>query len=313
MWLWTPSPVNVAPEVWEAAQRPMCHRSSEFETVLHETQDILCSMAGMDRCAILNGNGSLAVAAAIRSFIGPDDRVFVWDTGKYAKRMWDAVSAAGCDADRAQSVTNIDHDWFLYCHQETMTGQINIPPELPEGTKVLCDMVSTFGAYEMPRADVVATCGNKCLESICGVGIVLWQQNTTEMPNAWPEHPLDVAAYISQVPCTLNVPAVLGLRRALIDYGEDRQETYNDYRVLSGKLRMALPFDVVDTCKDSVNVSCFCTAPDMHMWFRKFAKAAGHAIYPYDETLGQFRICNMGYGLDDGLDSLVEVANEVLH
>jgi len=284
MVLLTASPVNVHPEVWEASRRELTHRCSEFEEVLASVKKKLCDMAGKKFCSILSGNGSLAVEAALQTFT---TQTRVHTKGVYSERLEKTGDA--CCA------------WNGYVHCETDTGRMN---ELKNEHPLLLDAVSSFGAVNVnwKSADVICTCGNKALESLCGCAIVLYDDFLVKQSA---RHPLDVLSYKKNTPCTLNVPAILALDKAL-------DLLKKEDRVLKYKVRADGFVGAIGKCfplllpreEMANNILTFKASLEEYKRFHDLMKENGYQIYKYIDNY--FLLCTMGWWADEPDYELVE-------
>lgn len=285
MKLLTASPVNVHPEVWEASRRELTHRCPEFEEVLVSVKKKLCDIAGKKFCSILNGNGSLAVEAALQTFT---TQTRVYTKGVYSERL------------KKKGDSYYTWDGFVHC--ETDTGRMN---ELKNsGHPVLLDAVSSFGAVnaDWKSAEVICTCGNKALESLCGCAIVLYDDFLITQSV---RHPFDVLSYKNNVPCTLNVPAILALDKALdLLKKEDRVLKYKTradgfVRAIGKYFPLLLPRKEM-----SNNILTFRASSGEYKRFHDLMKENGYQIYKY--IYNYFLLCTMGWWPDEPDYELVE-------
>lgn len=339
MRLLTASPVNVSDWVWDAAKRPMCHREPAFGHVLRDVKRRLLDIAygGGGRCAILNGNGTMAVESALQTFV--DGRCLVLANGTYAHRVSASLQRLGCKVAELHNTKNLyaayslEHlddalhkhtfDWVCVVHNESSIGRVNPLADVCGmaeacGARVFVDAVSSFGAYEIDkRASVVATCGNKCLESLCGCGIIMWRRGVRQASRSV-SAVLNATNYASDVPNTANVPAILGLQAAL-GYGlwdehQPRQPKNVFYEALARAMRdnVGKHFPLVLHDGWANNITAFRATAKQWTKYTRACARAGFRIYNYTEDGISFgRICNMGHGIsNDDMLHLGEIAKK---
>jgi 2-aminoethylphosphonate-pyruvate transaminase len=147
-------------------------------------------------CIPLQGSGTFAVEAAVRTFVPADAGLVVAVNGAYGRRLAHLSQLAGRQVKVVETPWNepvepqqlvaalqidqgIKHIAVIHC--ETSTGLLNPLPEILDaaeaaGGQVIVDAMSSFGALPVPVnhpacAAVVASSG-KCLEGLPGVGFV---------------------------------------------------------------------------------------------------------------------------------------------
>ena len=307
MILFTASPVNTSPAVQYAVKQEYSHRSGTFQHYLDLTKHRLCQLAGKPgaKCAILPGCGSLAVAAAIQTFVGYDAHWTCATEGKYSDRMCQFLSDEEYYPDGAP-------DWVLVCHNETEQGRMANLSQIIDhahdhGAKVLVDAVSSFGSHEVdPRADVICTCGNKCLESLCGSSIVIYNEELHQQAGSW--NPLDVCSYADTIPSTLNVPSIMGLRHAIEKLNIPVRQKLYEARANQIRNGIKLPMKFTENLCN--NVTTFKCDKETYNRIEARARMARMQVYKYVDDY--FMICNMGYGLDEHIPRLIEVVNDCI-
>jgi 2-aminoethylphosphonate-pyruvate transaminase len=229
--LFNPGPVNLDAEVKRHLfDVELCHRQDAFEQLLAHVRAGLFAAAGLTpeeyAVGLLHGSGSLAVDAALASFVR--GRVLVLDNGVYCARLATTAGLLGSevvsvplgtgapvDLDAAAALLD-EHrpDWLLVVHHETTTGLLNPLAALTalaraRGVQVLVDAVSSLGVHPVDvGADVVCFNSGKCLEALPGVAGVFHRRGL----QAHPTLPvLDVPAHTDALPSTPNVAAVVSL------------------------------------------------------------------------------------------------------
>ncbi len=246
--LFNPGPVNLHPVIKDNLFNvELCHRQPEFLDLLASVRWRLFGLLGFPprefRLGLLHGSGTLAVDAALATFVR--GRVLVLDNGLYCRRLHETL-AGFADVDLAhldlgigthldldllvQRAREAKPDWVAMVHHETTTGLLNPVFEVAEicrelGARLFVDAVSSIGAHAVdPRADVVCFNSSKCLESLPGIAGVFWRGDI-------PVHPvipaLDVSSYSQGMASTPNVQAFVALDAALdLLAAEDRPARY---------------------------------------------------------------------------------------
>jgi 2-aminoethylphosphonate-pyruvate transaminase len=229
--LFNPGPVNLDPEIKQHLfDIELCHRQEAFEQVLahvHEQLFLAAELSSADySLGLLHGSGSLAVDAALASFVR--GRVLVLDNGVYCARLATTAAALGCDVvqlplglgavvDLEAAAAALDRErpsWLLVVHHETTTGLLNplaglVALARERGVRVLVDAVSSLGVHSVDvAADVICFNSGKCLEALPGVAGVFHRHGLTAHPTV---PVLDVPAHTDALPSTPNVAAFLSL------------------------------------------------------------------------------------------------------
>ncbi len=98
--LMTPGPTQTAESTRLAmATAQPHHRSTEFSAITHRALDGLRWLWDTDDDVLLmSGSGTAGMEAALRSTLGPEDRVVVVTGGKFAERWLSIVTLIGCSA-----------------------------------------------------------------------------------------------------------------------------------------------------------------------------------------------------------------------
>jgi 2-aminoethylphosphonate-pyruvate transaminase len=329
--LFNPGPVNLHARLREELfDIELCHRQPEFDEIDARVKAGLYGVAGFSpdghRLGLLHGSGTLAVDAALTTFVR--GTALVVDNGLYCRRFIRTLAGVSgavvehhplamggrVDLDALdEHVRRTRPEWVAVVHHETTTGLLNPLAEIVgiagrHGSRVLVDAVSSFGAHPLESAaDVVCFNGNKCLESLPGVAGVFWN---AELRSHSAVPVLDVSAY-EGMPSTPNVQAVIALDIALeLLAAEDRPARYHRLarHVWRSGGRYFEPFlDEVD--RSNVLTSFRLGGRDPDELFER-ALAHGYVIYHGQEALrGEiFRVANMGAVIDESLiDDLFEV------
>ena len=260
----------------------------------------------------------MAVAAGLKTFVRGN--VLVLRNGVYSERMYLYLNRMAFDhgmqinyarnlLELGEMVLKKHYHWICAVHQETTEARINQIDKICDiasfnKIKVFVDAVSTFGAYHVDSmANVICTCGNKCLESIPGCSIVLYDKDLAQDTGRFC-NPLDVHQYTSGIPSTHNVPAVNCLYHVLHNESETTRTRYAN-RV--NRIRKGIELEQKFPESESINVSCFKCDKEAYIKTHIACKKENLQIYKYVDDY--FLICNMGYGLGEHIQKLVEVIN----
>ena len=196
--LFGPGPVNLHADVRYAATHiDLSHRQEEFIEIILDVKNNLRQIAkkSNSHISILHGSGGLAVEAALQSLVR--GKVLVVNNGDNCQRIVDSLRlmsgvyvkelklAFGIapSLELISSELNKEYDWICLVHHETSTGLLNPLSSICDiaeniNVKVFVDAVSSFGAHVVDcRSNVICFNSNKCLESIPGLAIVVWDNN----------------------------------------------------------------------------------------------------------------------------------------
>ena len=192
-----PGPVEVPKSVLRSSAYVVNHRSHEFKELVEESELMLNKFAEASRSIMTTGSGTTAVESMIYSFTEPGEKVLAVTFGEFGNRMIESIERRGCDI----NVLRKDHNSILskeeisdyisshqkatslfLVHNETGNGTSirnleEITMETKKlGLKVLVDSVSGFGGIPIKvngwGIDAMATCSQKGLASVPGLGIV---------------------------------------------------------------------------------------------------------------------------------------------
>jgi len=222
--LFTPGPLTTSAAVKQVMLRDVGSRDREFIDVVARVRKRLLQVvnaadAGGFEAVLLQGSGTYAVEAMLRTFVSRDSgRLLVIDNGAYGARMTDIANAADIDVvvlagSPASPVPAVEvacalaaHEGFTHVavvHCETTTGVLNPIREIgaaahAAGCRVLVDAMSSFGAVaiDMVRdgVDVLASSSNKCLEGVPGCAFVIAKRDLLETAPAARSLVLDLGA-----------------------------------------------------------------------------------------------------------------------
>ncbi|MHB1708567.1 MAG: pyridoxal-phosphate-dependent aminotransferase family protein [Thermoplasmataceae archaeon] len=248
-----PGPVEVPRSVRDAATYLNNHRSADFKRLVGESEILLNRFLGAERTVMTTGSGTLAVEAMIFSFLSPSEKVLAVSSGEFGNRMVSSLRRRGCDVteisraggsalkfsdieeavDKNKGITSL-----LLVHNETGNGTAirdlgSITRRSRDiGLKILVDSVSGFCGYDLDMEefgiDAVATCSQKGLASLPGVGIVSMSESGLEHLGKKSDMPsyIDLSMSLkyldrSETAFTPSVGTFAALHRALEILGEE--------------------------------------------------------------------------------------------
>jgi len=312
--LFTPGPVNLDKRVRNAAiSKDLFHRQKEFIDILINVKQKLLNISGKKKSnvSILHGSGSLAVESALQTLV--EGKVFIINNGYYCERIkkslqnkknvivksLDLKTGEYPDLDLIKKIIDkTTFDWICIVHHETTTGILNPLKKICDlvqnkSTRIFVDAVSSFGIHPIDkRVSVICANSNKCLESIPGAAIVIWDKKIKISKNIIPY--IDVSKYIeNKIPCTLNTNAIIALDKALEIYStENRPKRYEN---LSSYIREkgSLHFNLFLKKNYSNVLTCFSIPNGKSFEICKLAHKYNLILYP-SKNITQFRICNLG-------------------
>jgi 2-aminoethylphosphonate-pyruvate transaminase len=321
--LFNPGPVNLDPTIKDNLFNvELCHRQPEFLELLDSVRRRLFSLLGFPpeefRLGLLHGSGTLAVDAALATFVR--GRVLVIDNGLYCRRFLETLSLID-DVDLthidlgiggridlglvASRIRDAKLDWVTMVHHETTTGLLNSVSDVSElcrelGVRLLVDAVSSIGAHAVdPRADVVCFNSSKCLESLPGIAGVFWKRDLSVSPVI---PALDVRSYSESMPSTPNVQAFVALDTALdLLAAEDRPGRYRKLAQHVWEIggRSFEPL-LAEADRSSV-LTAFRLGGRTIDELLALASTLDMVIYPGQAQLREeiFRVANMGVAIDE--------------
>jgi aspartate aminotransferase-like enzyme len=220
-----PGPTPLPPEVRDAMAKDMIdHRSTEFETMLRETTDLLRRFyQTQGDVMLLTASGTGGLEAALVNVLSPGDQVLAVSSGHFGERFAATAKAYGAD------VIMLEFPWgqaldpnrvadvlkrlprckaLMTTHNETSTGVLNDLNPVAEvlsslGSRRplwLVDAVSSLGAAHLPMdawgCDLVVTASQKAWMAPPGLAFVGVSQRAWDaMPEArCPRFYFDLAA-----------------------------------------------------------------------------------------------------------------------
>ena len=199
--LMTPGPTPVDPEVLlESALPTVSHMSPEFDDLHRETLDMLRRVFGTEgHVVVFPGSGTAAMEFAVRSAVGPGDRVLVLRAGYFGDYLAEAAKSAGAHVDvvraplgRGFTAEELDEHLskggyraVLLQHVETSTSVANPLRELAavarkHGVTMVVDGVASVAGMEVRMdewgVDVCFTGSQKALATPPGLAIVAFRR-----------------------------------------------------------------------------------------------------------------------------------------
>lgn len=195
--MFTPGPVDVAPEVLEAQAKPMIpHRTAEFNEFFRGTEDKLKKVFLTDtRVFQPPATGSGMQEAGIRNLVQKD--VLSCVNGAFSQRWYNVAVNNGKQADRldvtwgehippgmlADALRKKFYEAVTIVHNETSTGVENplkelaaVVHEVSPDTLILVDAVSSLGGVKVETdawgIDFILTSSQKCMALPPGMSFV---------------------------------------------------------------------------------------------------------------------------------------------
>ncbi len=197
----TPGPTVVDPEVLLEIAKPVInHVSPEFDELHRETLELLRKVFGTSGAVILfPGSGTAAMELAVRSVVGPGDRVLVLRAGFFGDYLAEAAKRIGAHVDVIRAdigkgftgsmleelLSKAEYKAIMFQHVETSTSVANPVRELASvarkyGVKTVVDGVASIGGMEMRMdewgVDVCFTGSQKALSTPPGLAIVAFSK-----------------------------------------------------------------------------------------------------------------------------------------
>ena len=205
--LMIPGPVEVHPRVLRAMSKPIYgHRTGEFRDLLNEVVNMLKPIFGTKNdIIILTGSGTLAMEAAVRTFVWEGKKVLSLVNGKFGERFSEIAKTTGAKvrvleipwgkAIKPEDVENAlskekDVDVVTITHNETSTGVLNPLEEIAKvvkdfGAFLIVDGITSVGGdyvfLDKWKLDVVVAGSQKCLGIPPGLSFVALGNEALEM------------------------------------------------------------------------------------------------------------------------------------
>ncbi|MCL6014780.1 MAG: aminotransferase class V-fold PLP-dependent enzyme [Candidatus Thermoplasmatota archaeon] len=209
-----PGPVEVSENTNEASKLVINHRSEKFRSIVKNSESLLNKFSDSTHSIMTTGSGTLAVESMIYSFTRPKEQVIAVSFGEFGNRLIESAERRGLMVHKISKSIN-EHisageisDFvsnhkeirsIFMVHNETGNGTAikNLKDLVREskenGLKVLVDAVSSFGGLPVKvnewGIDVMASCSQKGLASVPGIGIVFVGREASESLNSSPDIP----------------------------------------------------------------------------------------------------------------------------
>ncbi|GAX60896.1 2-aminoethylphosphonate aminotransferase [Candidatus Scalindua japonica] len=205
MILLNPGPVCTSEKVRNSLLKgDMCHRESEFSTLLTNTRKKILQAFTPDgsyTTAIITGSGTASLEAGICSSVSQGKKILIINNGVYGERMSRIASVYKIDKvelkydwselpDINQIEETISQDTEIevvaMVHHETTTGLINPINEAgavikKHGRTFFLDSISGLGGEEIDlvndNVDICICTANKCIQGLPGLSFVLLKNN----------------------------------------------------------------------------------------------------------------------------------------
>ena len=336
-WLLTPGPLTTSATVKQAMLHDWRSRDTDFTALNRHVRDSLVDLVdgrGSHVCIPLQGSGTFAVEAMIRTFLPANGKLLILINGAYGERMAEICRLAGHRFDTIvwaedqpvdprrldQALTNSDVTHVAVVHCETTSGILNPIRETAavterHGRGLLIDSMSGFGALPIDTRelsfDALAASSNKCLEGVPGMGFVIARRSALEAC-AGNAHSLSLDLYgqwqamekSGQWRFTPPTHVIVAFQQALVEHAAEggvagRGGRYrNNCKVLVDGMR-ALGFETLlpDDLQAPIIVTFHMPADPCFKFdaFYDRLRERGYVIYPGKLTVGDsFRIGCIG-------------------
>lgn len=202
--LFTPGPVNLHQDVYNAMLTPMNHRSTAFADILLSVRRKLADLYPFDaECVVLSGSATYSLEAAVGTFSEKTDKLLVVSNGAYGRRLHAIANYLGrrsvlfessdvmpiplSEVEKAIAHSNPTH--LLFVHHETSTGVLNDLPGIAtlaanSDILLLVDDISSLGCEQVRYPEnsnwVSVSSSAKALEGVAGVGTIAAPHYTWE-------------------------------------------------------------------------------------------------------------------------------------
>lgn len=200
-----PGPVDVPESVLKASAYVVNHRSDEFREIVRDCENMLNRFADSAKTVITTGSGTTAVESMILSMTEPGESVIAVSFGEFGDRMIDSLHRRGLNVhtirkntddslsegefeERVSNLENCSSVFFVQNETGNGTSIRNLRSltriARDHGLRVFVDSVSAFGAVPIRvnewGIDALATCSQKGIASVPGLGIVCIGKESSE-------------------------------------------------------------------------------------------------------------------------------------
>lgn len=236
MILLNPGPTNTNLKVKKAQNdnTDVCHRTKEFYNILDKTKNNLLEIFGNTsdfEISILAGSGTTALESMITSLI--NKKIIIINAGKYGQRAVDICNIYNIEYDviESKNINDIKKDISVkslyFVENETSTGENYCPFKIKElfpNAKLYIDATSSFGASSyknlFSHINSISFCANKCLQSVPGLGIVIYKKNLHLIERTYQTF---LNRYINNIPFTLPVQCIYALHESTKDQCNNKE------------------------------------------------------------------------------------------
>jgi aspartate aminotransferase-like enzyme len=159
------------------------HRSEKFQGIFKDTKQFFKEKylipKDMD-IVFVQGSGTAGIEAVFSSLLR-DKSIIIYGIGEFSNR---AVQIASLYARKVTQTNNINnlidesYDYYFYVYLESSESKLAPIEKLNEilkGKRVIVDMVSAFGYYDMPLCDVCITSTSKIIGAIPVMSVVIYK------------------------------------------------------------------------------------------------------------------------------------------
>jgi 2-aminoethylphosphonate-pyruvate transaminase len=201
--LFTPGPLTTDRRTRDAMTVDRGSRDDDFIALTARVRRRLIELAGADAthtCVPLQGSGTFAVEATLRTLVPRDGSIAVLVDGAYGARMAEIARTIGrrvvpWEVGETETIrphalrdllardASITHVGLVHC--ETSTGRMHELDALLDAAgdrAVIVDAMSSFGAiaFDAGRCEAVVASANKCLEGVPGLAFALVRTSALE-------------------------------------------------------------------------------------------------------------------------------------
>jgi len=200
-----PGPVEVPESVLKASAYVVNHRSAEFREIVRDCENMLNRFADSTKTVITTGSGTTAVESMIFSMTEPGESVIAVSFGEFGERLIDSLHRRGLkvhairknadcflsEGEFEETVSNLKNCRSVFFVQNETGNGTSIKNlrslariARDHGLRVFVDSVSAFGAVPARvnewGIDALATCSQKGIASVPGLGIVCIGKESSE-------------------------------------------------------------------------------------------------------------------------------------
>ena len=239
--LFTPGPVNVAPNVRLAiSQEDICHREVDFDCLLQSVENKLLKLFEIKaisdyRAVVITGSGTAANESILSSVVG-DKNILILSNGEFGERLYNISKIHNkntfllelpwgerLDLVKVETYLKTNNiDVVAMVHHETSSGMLNPLEEIGALVKVngalfIVDCVSSVGAevIDMEKCNIAFCSGSssKAIGSYTGLSFVVGRIEAFENLKHLPAKTAYLNLYkfyqfLTTVSQTPNTPAV---------------------------------------------------------------------------------------------------------